>query len=437
MSSFDWSNSKTFNQNSRNREKLSDSVAIVDYPSKGYGAYRFLTNPRGTALHWISTLAKSKPGEKKQKINNFPKVCLGFDPETMEIHAEKCPYCTDLELNPRVELRVNVIDRKLQENEPRKPAPPTKKERKLVEWNGGKWHVKDGKEGGGWTPVRVLTVSPAIGNSITEITSLNKHKNKKSGERKAFGPDHPRYGYDVMVKYDKDAAPAKMYTVQKGDVTAITDEEKGYLIWDIPEHAPEDLATAKKEAKRMKPYVCNRDGELLFPDAEGDGKKAKKNRYKDKFDSDEDLEDNEDEDEDDDEDTDEDDRRSKKSKKSKSKKWDEDDDDDDDDDDDSDEDEDEDDEDEDEDEDERPSKKSKSSKSKSTSKSKSKSKKSRDDDDDDDDAPWDEDEDEDEDDDEPKSKKSKSTKSKGKMSVKTKSRKNAKVKPRFKSKFKA
>ena len=99
MSSFDWSNgSKTFNQNNRNREKLSDSVAVVEYPTKKYGAYRFIGNPRGTAVHWITTLAKPKPGEKKRKIVSFPKQCLGFDPETMEVDGSKCPYCSELEI---------------------------------------------------------------------------------------------------------------------------------------------------------------------------------------------------------------------------------------------------------------------------------------------------------------------------------------------------
>lgn len=367
MANFNWSNEKTFNQNSRNREKLSDSVAVVEYPTKGYGEYRFVGQPKGTAFHWISTHSKPKEGEKKggkQKISNFPKVCLGFDPETNEVDSSKCPYCEFG--NPRIELRQNVIDRKLQENEPRKPAPLTKKERKLVEWNGGMHRLKDGKDGGGWTPVRVLSVIPAIGNGLVEITGLNKHTVK--GEKKIFGPDHKRYGFDVMVKNDKDAAPAKQYIVQKGEIKPLTEEEEGYAIWPLPDHTPEDEATAKKEAKRMKPFICNREGELLFPEAAKGEKSGKKNKYKDEFDEDEDMEDSDDDSDDDDDDDDSSSKKKKSKSKKSSKNWDDDDDDDDDgeapfdtDDDDDDE-------------DDRPAKKKKSSKSKVKSKVKVSSK---------------------------------------------------------------
>lgn len=428
MSKFDWSNGgKTFNQNSGNRSKLSDSVEVVEYPKKGYGAYRFMGNPRGTAMHWLTTLAKPKPGEKKARLVSFPKVCLGLDPDTMEIDASKCPYCSMLEHNPRIELRQNVIDRKLQENEPRNTGKFTKLEAKLSDWNDGKFHIKEGKDIGKWTPVRVLTITPAVGNGITEITSLNTHKTK-DGTKKAFGPEHLRFGFDVMIKYDKDASsPSKMYLVQKGDINPLTEEEKEYPIWDIPEHSPEDEKTAEKEAKRIKPYLTNREGELLFPDAKSESKSKKKNNYKDEFDEDEDMEEDDD-----------DDRSSKKSKsKSKLKKWDDDDDDESDEDSEDEDSEDEEDEDE-EDEDERPSKKSKSkAKEKSSSKSKSKDwddddADDDDDDDDDDEPPFDvddEDDEEDEDEDERPSRsklKSKSkSKSKSKPKSKMKSKRNA------------
>lgn len=383
MAGFNWGESKkTFSSNNKDRPKLGDVVDVVEYTDGEYKGFRFIGAPKATATHWINTLGKSKDGKKK-KINSFPKQCLGFDPETHEVDASKCPYCSELELAPRIEVLQNAIDRDKQENEPKRPKPLSKFETKFREWNGGKHRVKEGKNKGGYTPVVVVPVGPAIGGPIGEITSLNKHKNK-AGDKVAYGPDDPRKGFDVMIKKDSKEPPAKMYQVQKGEIQPLTDEEKEYPIWDIPDHAPEELAEAKKEAKRMKPYLCNRDGELSFPDAkrddeDGGKKKKKRNQYSDEFNEDEDMEEDADEDDDEDDEDDDDDRPSKKSKskskksKSKSKKRDDDDDDDDEDDDDGeapwDDDEDDEDEDEDdEDEDESPRKKSKSKSSKTSSK---------------------------------------------------------------------
>lgn len=354
---FNWGNKSNFSQNNK-REQLSDSVEVVKYPDDEYGAYRFVGEPVLAAYHWFSTMRTPK-GSKKPKISHFSKACVGFDPASGEVNAEKCPYC-QLDNAPRVEARQNVIDRELQQNEPRNAKPPTSTEKKLREWNGGKHRIKDGPKKGGYTSARVLKVTPAIGNPVAEITSLNKHKNKKTGEKEAYGPNHTRYGFDVMIKYDKNEAPAKMYSVQKGEVTPLTDEEKNILLWDIPVHTSESEATAKKEVAKMKPYLCTREGELLFPE-EASGKKSKKsNKFEDEFDAEEDVEED------------------RKSKKSKSKRRDDDDDDDDGfgDGDDSDDDDDDDGEapwDEDDDEDERPSKKSKKSKVGKSSKSSSKS----------------------------------------------------------------
>ena len=257
---FNWGNKSNFSQNSK-RENLADSVDIVKYPdSDEYGAYRFVGEPVLAAYHWFSTVRTPK-GSKKPKISHFSKACVGFDPATGEIDASKCAYC-GLDNAPRVEARQNVLDRELQQNEPRNAKPLSPTEKKFREWNGGKHRIKDGVKKGGYTCARVLKVTPAIGNPVAEITSLNKHKNKKTGEKEAYGPNHPRYGFDVMIRFDKNEAPAKMYSVQKGEVTPLTDEEKEIALWDIPVHKCEDAATAKKEAEKMKKFLCNREGEL-------------------------------------------------------------------------------------------------------------------------------------------------------------------------------
>lgn len=295
MSAFSWTTAQFGSSN--NRDKLSDHVDTVEYPAKEYGTYRPVGRMRATAMHWLNTKAKPKDGKPaSKKPNAFPVVCLGFDPETMSIDASKCPYCSVLEHNPRVEVRQNVIDRAEQENEPRRKQPLSKKEQRFVDWNGGTFRVKDGKGKGGWSPYRVLTATPLIGKQIKEIASLNKIK--INGERKAFGPEHSKYGFDVMIKYTKDAkTPNDMYIVQKGESSPLTKEELSYPLWDIPVHKPETFAEAEKQAKRLKAYLTDREGNLMFPDAGKESKKEgkKKNQYKDSFDEDDDVEDDDDE----------------------------------------------------------------------------------------------------------------------------------------------
>lgn len=316
MSAFSWQTAQ-FGSGNNNREKLSDLVDTVEYPDGEYGSYRCIGKPRATAMHWLNTKAKPKDGKPaSKKPVSFPVVCLGFDPDTMEVDPKKCPYCTELEVNPRIEVRQNVIDRQEQENEPRRKQPLAKSELRFVKWNGGEHRVKAGKGKGGWTPDRVLNATPLIGKQIKEIASLNKVK--INGEKKIFGPEHPKYGFDVMIKYNPKAkTPNDMYIVQKGETTPLTKEELEYPIWDIPVHKAESFESAQKQAKRIKPFLTDREGTLLFPDAGKEEKKGKKkNQFKDNFDEDEDIED------------DEDDKRSKKRKAKSS--WDEDDDEDDD-----------------------------------------------------------------------------------------------------------
>lgn len=397
----DWTDTKQWKTGNNDQPRMSDQAELLDLSDGKYHTVRFVGKPSIIAQHWLNTLAK-EGGKSKKAVNNFPKMCHGLvinKDGKAEIEAEKCAYCTVLEHTPTIEVWINVIDRKIQENEPKKKAKHTRAEREKKKLNGMTAFFMEDIDSESWTPMRAMRITPSVGRKISEIASLNTRK--VDGVRKAFNPDHSKYGFDLMIKYDSKANSAsEMYSIQKGENTALEENEIAYLRWDLSLENTEKPADAAAEAKRTKKFLCNRAGEPTFPDllAEGGAKKKKADhsRYEDNFDEDDDTDDDEEprkkkkkpapsksrrrDDDDDDDDADEDDedekpRKKKKATVKKSKRSDPD-------------------EDEDEDEEERPRKKKKVPAKKASSKSRRK-----DEDEDDDESPWDDDDDEEDDDD--------------------------------------
>ena len=435
---------KSFGDTKDRRERepmVSDIVDLLELPSKKWVQVRFVGPICPYGRFWIES--KGREG----KPTKYPKTALSFDQDTEELDSsKKDPYRDLSEKFPKKvrftrEYYANVIVRELQEDEPAKRGKPNDAE----EESGFK--QKGSKL---WTPVRVVRLTSTLIDHLKKIKALNRHKNKKTGQKEAYEISDPRYGVDVQIMYDKDApTAAQAYSVQKDEKSPLTEDERSYALWDIESLLkPESLSVAKEEVERWK--RANKD--LLEDDSDGDddgddgdddddddepkskkaGKKAKAGKAKkskksddDDDDEDDDLDDEDDEpkskkakkskksdDDDDDFDDEDDEPKSKKAKKSKKSDDDDDFDDEDDEDDepkskskskksDDDDDDDDDDFDDEDDEDDEPKSKSKSKKAK-------KAKKSNDDDEDDDlDDDLDDDEDED---DEPKSKKAKKAK---------------------------
>lgn len=383
----DWTNSQQWDRRGNDGPKMGDLVEMLNLTDGKWHTVRLIGKTITLATHWINTF-----NAEGNKPKSFPKPCHGAyiaDDGSTQIDASKCPYCSILENQPQLTAFVNCIDRHAQENPPRRTGKPTRFERKKQKLNMGVAFYKEDKDTEVFTPVRVARITTSLGKKISEIAGLNTRKTPEG--KKAFGPDHAKYGFDLLIKYNKDApSPNDMYSAQKGENTKLSQEELELLRWNVPTEVSESHADAVKEAKRVKPRVTDKKNNLLFPELaeeeEGKKKKSKKDKhgkYRDQFDEDDDDIEDDDEDEDDDDAP----KRSKKSKKSsksaRSSKWDDADDDDEDDDDDDIED------DEDDDEDERTRKKSKSSKKASK---KSAKKSSRDDDEDEDEDEDDEDE---------------------------------------------
>lgn len=380
--------------NSRNDSaRLDEVIDVIKWVDKKWVPIRVLPlAPLQVRQAWIKIY-----GGKERKEFAVPRYVVNFDPNNPEKPKKgvRCPY-SELVTDKDGPVRVsdfwlfNVIDRDMQEEgPPRRASKPTKEEK-----SSGFKDINSET----WTPVKVARFTMTSIMRMTELSEDNIVKNKKTKAKEQYDASDAKYGFDVKVKYKKDAPGTDKYSIDKvdGGATPLTDEEKKYLVWKLDEALLDATGRmtekqALEDVKRMeivggaqpddddddddddKKKKSKKKSRSLDDDDDDDDKKKKskkKNKAKDLF-----------KDDDDDDDDDEDDKKSKKSKKSskkssdkkstkdkvKSKKSKKDDDDDDDDD-----------------EDDKPKKSSKKSSDKKASKDKvkSKSKKSKIDEDD-------------------------------------------------------
>ena len=318
---------------------LSDLAETLNLKDGKPHTVRAIGPARRVARHCFEVMKKDGGGKAR-----FPKLCLAYNSDSGEFDG-KCPYC-DIDPNtPRIEVHQNFIDRKLQEDAPRKIKPPRGSEKELVRHMGEKMFLKESKSSESWTPVRLAALSTSPARKIADYTEVNKRKTEDGPQ--VFGPNHPRYGFDVIIKFDGSRSPAEQYSVMKDENTKLTDEERKYLRWPLDLEKPDSLKDAKKEAERIAAKLVGKEDD----EDEDDDDKPKKSKGKKKSRQvdieDEDFDDDEDEpkskknkakskrrdDDDEDDDDEEDEPRSKKSKSTSKKRRDDDDEDDEDEDD--------------------------------------------------------------------------------------------------------
>jgi hypothetical protein len=129
----------------------------------------------------------------------------------------------------------------LQDSEPRKKPPLTPKELKTG------FKEPDSES---WTPVRIIVLPPSVIQKLGSFSSINKHR--VMGKNEEFEILDEKYGRDIFISYNKDAAGSAKYDVQLGDVTPLTREEKKYLTYDLASvYKPESVEQAEREAKLL------------------------------------------------------------------------------------------------------------------------------------------------------------------------------------------
>jgi len=220
-------------ETSQKAKKPQDIVDIFDLVSD-YTQVRLVGDVWSYATHWIEI--KTDKG-----VFNIPKCSLSYDPDTDTFDDTlEDPY-VKIENKRTCSKRyyVNAIIRDLQDMQPRK-VKHSKDERKSG----------IATKGGGWTPVRVISIPTSVANELGKLRALNKHKVK--GKMQACDITDDALGCDVFLSLDKAAKPAK-YSVNKGDASPLNDEEQKFLTWDISElQVPETLEMARKEAAALE-----------------------------------------------------------------------------------------------------------------------------------------------------------------------------------------
>lgn len=293
-----------------NRVRLNELIKIVNYQDNSkFREYRFFGDLVPYAQIWLPIYKDGKPLiSQKGKPVRIPFNITNFDPETgnydksvacpfVETAEKMLEYIKDEEdrkqLNPSTGFFAQAISRKLQSN-PDKDGRPSKQERSTG--------FKESLDSESFTPVEVHQLNYTIGQGLESAKELNKHKDKKTGERVEKSIADPKYGCDIQIKYDKDGKGQGKYKVNKGEASRLTEEETKYLIWDIVGGLKETTLSrkeAKIEAKRildefMKGHKKKKKGDDDSPDVDApddiedtlDRKSSKKKSSKKQVDSD-------------------------------------------------------------------------------------------------------------------------------------------------------
>lgn len=265
-----WTDQKEFDNKSK-EPRLDELIPIRKLKPGAFERFRFIGPKFAFAEHWIGI--RKKNGETVK----IRKLCHSFDQVSGEFKNE-CPYCSILGDKPRKKFLTCAIDRAAEKNKPRRAPTPKPSESKTVKlWDGeSKGRIKD-KSSDSWTPVTVLGLPTSAGGKIYDIVALNTKT--INGETVMFGPEHAKYGFDVMIKHDSSRSPAEQYSIQKAKRTPLTDEEKQYLLWKLDIEKPESPEAALKEAKSMgsRRVSYDKDGKAYDNFITGsDEKKSKK-----------------------------------------------------------------------------------------------------------------------------------------------------------------
>ena len=270
-----------------NTEKLpqvKEIVSLLEFSDK-FTTLRLVGKLYAYGTHWVNV--KKRDGSR----TSFPTACLAFDSETGQRDStKKCPWCEHEREHPQpkdqadrnkffgsrfsTDYYVNAISRSLQKRIGTTVDTPTKHEAKT----GFKQKDSDTQ-----TPFVVIRLTPSLVRSIKGLKELNVHEDE-NGDSTAFAVTHPKFGRDVAIKYDKDAAGPAKYPLQIGSDAPLKAVEKKFLQWDLS-----DLVPTREYKDELNEYT--RWAEKL-----GFGAKKKSAKDIDDEDADSGLDDDEDED---------------------------------------------------------------------------------------------------------------------------------------------
>lgn len=231
------------------KPQLREETDLMEFPANKWVQVRYLGPYNSYVQGWLR-IKNTKPGG--QKYFKFPKISLDYDPKSEEFTRDICPYRkAGIYMSQR--YLANLISRELQEDKPRRDREPVRSERNSRKMLGENWKIKE-QGSRTWTPVRVHDMPAGVAQKLQNLSELNTRR--KNGKNIAYDITDPRYGMDVMIRYNPKAAGAAKWDVQRAEPTRLTRDEMNYLVYNIENLKSleaEDRKTAREEWKRLEP----------------------------------------------------------------------------------------------------------------------------------------------------------------------------------------
>ena len=225
----DFDNMDTSAGDSRRGKRIDDLANMAELENK-YRHFRLLqTNVWIGLQYWFHI--ETEEGTK----TSVPRLVPTFDPKTGdEDKSIPDPYkdLPNVQRDGRAQKHfyLHAIDRDLQE------------EKGMKIGGKGKYYDKGDK-----TPVVIIRVPKGVMDEILDLSEGNEVKGEK------YHVNHPKYGRDILLKYDKNSKSARNYwSVQPGDRTPLSKEEAKHKEWDLSElfkHEDDPEEDAKRLAK--------------------------------------------------------------------------------------------------------------------------------------------------------------------------------------------
>jgi hypothetical protein len=266
-----------------NRVRLDELVDLYQFQSD-YETVRFIGPLWSYVEFWFKIRTKSGT------IVPIRKLCLDYDHDHQIFSTDVCPY-RKAELKGKKIVLGNAIVRRLQEDEPKNHPKPTQYEsigRRVVSNDPAEFVLKE-KGSRSWTPVRVVRVTGTLCEQLTSLVDLNRRTSKKTGEVRKYELAHPQFGMDVELKVNKPAKGAMSYHAQRGEPSALTEEEQKYLLYKLDVEKVETPEKAKQEWANLKAKLVGEEETELAPEKKAyydDAGEDAKTKYKASADND-------------------------------------------------------------------------------------------------------------------------------------------------------
>jgi len=268
--------------------RLEEEIEIMEFPKNKWVRVRLFGPITSFMTLWFEIISS-----KQQKKVKIPKLSLDYNVKTEDFDKDVCPY-RKLGVGQNTQsYLINMIVRDIQEEGPSKKAPKhTEAERKRINVLGEKWFVKENGSRS-WTPARAKTWSATMAEKFASLKTLNYVK--KDGKKIEYDITHPKYGCDILLKWNPDSKSPMKWEVNLSERSPLTEEELAYLIQpleNLQALKPLDLAAAKADAKQLEKVLANKDARK---DVDGDDEEDEKPKKKKRPSDDEDEDDEEEE----------------------------------------------------------------------------------------------------------------------------------------------